>query len=79
MREDADSPSLLENLDFLFNETITPDELLLRGYYNTISIHKARLDTKGRSCDIIDVGGRRSQRKKWLGYFQDVDTVILFP
>ena len=76
MKGDADFESLLENLEFLFNEIITPDELLLRGYHATTGSHRAKLETKGRSCEIVDVGGRRSQRRKWLNYFQDVDTII---
>lgn len=53
-----------------------PDEIFLRGYHNTTVIDNARLGTKGYSCELFDFGGRRSQRKKWQSYFQDVDTVI---
>lgn len=41
-----------------------------------MGIYKTRLETKGRSCAMIDVGGRRSQRKQWLNYFQDIDSVV---
>ncbi|KAF6217704.1 hypothetical protein HO133_006531 [Letharia lupina] len=53
-----------------------PDELLLRGCYRTTGIHDTKLDIEGRSCHLYDVDGRRSERKKWLNYFQDVDTII---
>lgn len=56
-----------------------PDEMLLRGCYETTGIHKTSLSTEGRACHIYDSGGRRSERKNWLGYlrdFYDVYTVI---
>lgn len=53
-----------------------PDEMLLRGYYTTTGAHVTKLDIKGHSCQLHDVGGRRSERKKWLNRFQDIDVVI---
>ena len=53
-----------------------PDEILLRGCYRTMGVHVTKLDIQGRPCRIYDVGGRRSERKKWPNYLQDVDMVI---
>lgn len=76
MEEVAEFTSLMENIDFLFYERTMPDELLLRGCYRTTGIHDTKLDIEGRSCHLYDVDGRRSERKKWLNYFQDADTII---
>ena len=66
----------MENIIVPFYEITVPDELLLKGYSKTTAIDNPRLDNEGRSCQIYDVGGRRTELKKWLTYFQGVDTII---
>lgn len=76
MERAADFSSLLENIDILFFESTMPDEMLLRGCFGTKGVHRTSLSFEGRSCHIYNFGGERLESKKWLGYFNDVDTVI---
>jgi len=42
----------------------------------TTSPTKEEFDIHGRRCEIYDVGGQRSERKKWFPLFDDVTAVI---
>lgn len=76
MNRVVDSSSLMENIDFLFYESTMPDEILLRGCNMTRGVLRTKIGIGGRSCHIYDVGGRRSERRKWLAHFQDIDAAI---
>lgn len=66
----------MENIDVLFFESAMPDEVLLRHCYRTPRSRDSTLEIEGRSCHVYDIGGERSERTKWLNYFQDVDMTI---
>ncbi|KAF2963450.1 hypothetical protein GQX73_g10120 [Xylaria multiplex] len=51
---------------------------LLRTKVTTTGIHPAMLTYQGSQFCVYDVGGERSERKKWIFAFQDV-SVIIFP
>ncbi|KAI0537496.1 G-protein alpha subunit-domain-containing protein [Xylaria digitata] len=51
---------------------------LLRTQVTTTGIHPTMLTYQGSQYCVYDVGGERSERKKWLCAFPDV-SVVLFP
>eukprot|EP01121_Diplochlamys_sp_Union-15-3_P000850 TRINITY_DN10709_c0_g1_i1.p1 TRINITY_DN10709_c0_g1~~TRINITY_DN10709_c0_g1_i1.p1 ORF type:complete len:350 (-),score=39.98 TRINITY_DN10709_c0_g1_i1:69-1118(-) len=77
---------LVDSAEYYFNES-NLDRMVLKDYLPTNQdILRARLMTKGvieNSFDfeglhfrIIDVGGQRTERRKWIHFFEDVTAVI---
>ncbi|KAI8845816.1 guanine nucleotide binding protein, alpha subunit [Chytriomyces cf. hyalinus JEL632] len=68
---------LMENLERICHVAFTPSErdiLALR--VMTTSITETKFVVEGTICRVFDVGGQRSQRKKWAPLFDDVDAII---
>lgn len=58
-------------------EGYVPDEQdILRSRVKTSGIIETEFETKDMRFKMVDVGGQRSQRKKWIHCFQDVTAVI---
>ncbi|XXQ38370.1 G-protein alpha subunit [Plasmodiophora brassicae] len=55
---------------------IPNDEDLLRVRVRTTGITETLFDYKGKSYRMLDVGGQRNERKKWIHCFQGVTAVI---
>jgi len=51
---------------------------LLRCRANTVGIQELTLEIEQNKFIIVDVGGQRSERKKWIHSFQDVTAVLFF-
>lgn len=43
-----------------------------------VTDHDFFLDEQGVTIQIIDVGGQKSERKKWMHHFEDIHLVIYF-
>ena len=56
---------------------IATDEDILRVRVRTTRASKTEFVTKGYIYQMIDVGGQRSQRRKWIHHFDNV-TAVLF-
>jgi len=55
----------------------TPNEQdVLRARAKTTGISEIEFDIQGAHFRMVDVGGQRSERKKWIHCFQDVTAVI---
>lgn len=55
----------------------TPDDQdVLRSRAKTTGIIEIEFDVSGLHFRMVDVGGQRSERKKWMHCFQDVTSVI---
>jgi len=69
----------LSNIDRIvkFDYTPTIDDLL-RCRAKTTGIQELTLDIEQNRFIIVDVGGQRSERKKWIHCFQDVTAVLFF-
>lgn len=52
------------------------DQDILRTRTVTTGIVETRLEIDGHPFKIVDVGGQRSERRKWIHCFQDVSAVI---
>ncbi|KAK4207214.1 putative guanine nucleotide-binding protein alpha-2 subunit [Rhypophila decipiens] len=71
-------PYFMDHLDRIFSPGYIPSCLdLLNARLRTIGITETRFDHDGHEYRVYDVGGRRSERKKWIHCFENVD-IILF-
>ena len=75
---DENAPYFLDKLDELSSSSYTPtDEDFLRLRTRTVGIVETRFDYKKMHICLIDVGGQKTERKKWIHAFDGVD-VLLF-
>lgn len=66
------------NLDRLFHPSYVPTEQdVLRCRQKTTGISETTFGNRGMQYRIFDVGGQRSERKKWIHCFENV-TALLF-
>jgi len=69
----------LSNIDRISQSDYTPSiEDLLRCRSKTTGIQELSLEIEQNKFIIVDVGGQRSERKKWIHCFQDVTAVLFF-
>jgi len=67
----------LENAVRFAREDFLPtDEDMLRAKQKTTGVLETSFDVGGTDFVMVDVGGQRSERKKWLSCFTDVSAVI---
>ncbi|XP_067933829.1 guanine nucleotide-binding protein G(o) subunit alpha-like [Watersipora subatra] len=67
----------LDSLDRLGSPTYTPTEQdILRTRVKTTGIVEVHFAFKKTNFKLFDVGGQRSERKKWIHCFEDVTTII---
>jgi len=68
-----------QNLDRIAQADFTPTvDDLLRCRAKTTGIQELHLEIDKHKFIIVDVGGQRSERKKWIHCFQDVTAVLFF-
>jgi len=69
----------LSNIDRIVQPDYTPTiDDLLRCRAKTTGIQELTIDIEQNRLIIVDVGGQRSERKKWIHCFQDVTAVLFF-
>jgi len=69
----------LSNIDRIVEPDYTPTvDDLLRCRAKTTGIQELQVTISGNKFIIVDVGGQRSERKKWIHCFQDVTAVLFF-
>jgi len=62
----------------LFKRDYAPtSQDIIHARSRTTGVHEMRLTIRKQAVSLIDVGGQRSERRKWIHCFQDV-TAILF-
>ncbi|KAI6219105.1 Guanine nucleotide binding protein (G-protein) domain containing protein [Aphelenchoides besseyi] len=67
----------LDSLDRLANPSYQPSEQdILLTRIKTTGIVEVEFQIKGVQFRVFDVGGQRSERKKWIHAFEDVNAVI---
>jgi len=92
LRDEAIQKTLSRSAEFLLKESaqyyfesvkrlakpdyVPIDEDILRSRKKTTAIEETYFEVDNVRCRLIDVGGQRSQRKKWIHLFQDVTSVI---
>eukprot|EP00127_Corallochytrium_limacisporum_P003267 Clim_evm116s147 gene=Clim_evmTU116s147 len=66
-----------ENLDRIADPDYVPtEEDILRSRVRTTGIIETHFDYKGLHFRMFDVGGQRSERKKWIHCFENVTAII---
>jgi len=93
LKDEAIQKTLLRSSEFLLKDSapyyfgevhrlaepqyIPSDQDILRSRKKTTAIVETFFEVENTKVRLIDVGGQRSQRKKWIHLFQDV-TAVLF-
>eukprot|EP01102_Stenamoeba_stenopodia_P007693 TRINITY_DN2170_c0_g4_i1.p1 TRINITY_DN2170_c0_g4~~TRINITY_DN2170_c0_g4_i1.p1 ORF type:complete len:355 (-),score=87.94 TRINITY_DN2170_c0_g4_i1:236-1300(-) len=65
-----------ENIDRITGDFEPNEQDILRARMRTTGISETVFQMDGKPCRLVDVGGQRSERKKWLHCFQEVTAVI---
>lgn len=70
--------SYFDSLDRIFGHDYIPDDQdILRSRLKTTGITEAEFNLGSLTYRMFDVGGQRSERKKWIHCFENV-TALLF-
>lgn len=65
------------DLDRLFGETYQPTEQdIVQCRARTIGITETTFQLKDHEMLMVDVGGQKSERRKWIHCFQDVTSIL---
>eukprot|EP01137_Pigoraptor_chileana_P035764 Opistho-2@30304 len=68
-----------DNLDRISQPNFIPTvEDVLRFRVPTTGVHETRISINNNPFRVIDVGGQRSERRKWIHCFEDVTAVVFF-
>jgi len=68
---------LFENIERISASNFIPDQNdCLRCRARTTGIVETKFEASGFEFRLVDVGGQRSERKKWLACFQDVLAIL---
>ena len=71
------SNSFFIDLDRLFNKEFVPtDQDVLRARLRTTGITETHFDLGSLQYRMFDVGGQRSERKKWIHCFENVNALL---
>jgi guanine nucleotide-binding protein subunit alpha len=69
--------SFIEDIDRLWGEDYVPDDQdLLRSRLRTTGITETIFDLGQLTYRMFDVGGQRSERKKWIHCFENVNCLL---
>lgn len=69
--------SFFEDLDRIFNKDFVPtDQDVLRARLRTTGITETVFDLGSLQYRMFDVGGQRSERKKWIHCFENVNALM---
>ncbi|KAK7461375.1 hypothetical protein VKT23_008552 [Stygiomarasmius scandens] len=65
------------SLDRLFESTYTPsDQDIIHARARTIGITETTFNLREHEMLMVDVGGQKSERRKWIHCFQDVTSIL---
>jgi len=76
MLSDVVSYYFSESLRISEPSYVPTDQDILRTRSKTLGIVETRFEVDGHPFKIVDVGGQRSERRRWIHCFQDVSAVI---
>jgi hypothetical protein len=69
--------SYFQDIDRLFELDYTPDDQdILYSRFKTTGIIETIFDCGTYTCRMFDVGGQRSERKKWIHCFENVHCLM---
>lgn len=65
------------DMERLFKPDYVPTEQdIIRTRVRTIGIQETVFHLRGQHLNMVDVGGQKSERRKWIHCFQDVTTIL---
>lgn len=71
------SRSFFQDIDRLFHKDFLPtDQDILRTRLRTTGISETIFELGNLTYKMVDVGGQRSERKKWIHVFDNVQVVL---
>lgn len=74
---DSGAPSFCNDLDRIWAKGYVPDDQdLLRSRLRTTGITETIFDLGQLTYRMFDVGGQRSERKKWIHCFENVNCLL---
>jgi len=65
-----------ENIDRLVGNFVPSDDDILRVRVKTTGVKEVVFAQDNHTFRIVDVGGQRSERKKWIHVFEEVNAII---
>lgn len=69
--------SFISNIDRIWADGYVPnDQDLLRSRSRTVGIHESQFELGRWIYRMVDVGGQRSERKKWIHCFENVHCLL---
>jgi len=69
----------LDNIDRIATESYIPTvDDVLQARARTIGVKEISFKSEGHQWKLVDVGGQRNERKKWIHCFEDVTAIIFF-
>jgi GTPase SAR1 family protein len=67
----------MSEIDRIASKDFVPsEEDILYSRKQTRQVQQLQFVVEGKKFSLIDVGGQRIERRKWINYFEDVDAVI---
>ena len=73
----TDARSFFQDIDRLFHKDFLPtDQDILRTRLRTTGISETIFELGNLTYKMVDVGGQRSERKKWIHVFDNVQVVL---
>lgn len=74
---DDNAPYFLSKLGELTRKGYVPSlEDILRSRKKTVGVADEIFDIQGRTLKVVDVGGQRNERRKWISFFSGMDAVV---
>jgi guanine nucleotide-binding protein subunit alpha len=65
------------SIDRLFDPSYVPNEQdIMRHSVRTTGISEMKFNINGYDVTVVDVGGQRSERRKWIHVMQDVTSIL---
>ena len=69
--------SFFDNVSRVANPSYLPtNDDILHARVRTTGVSEAKFTVDNLIFRVVDVGGQRSERKKWVGCFENVDTIM---
>jgi hypothetical protein len=70
--------SFMENIDRIFSPNYIPNYTdVLNTRVRTVGITQELFNCDGCAYRVFDVGGERTERKKWIHCFENADIVLM--
>lgn len=69
--------SFLDDLPRLWKENYAPTNAdIVHSRARTVGMTETQFKVSGHILRLIDVGGQKSERRKWINFFQDVTSIL---